>query len=380
MKKITSIVIIISILLVCVTANAQREKFIYTPVNGKTMLSRTQGSTWLALGNYPVEISAGDILKLEGAARGTLMFPDGSISNLKLGAYATVMRNGLQMRIGYVWSKVRHRADVFKIITPLGSCNVLGTSFDVKIDRYGKTGIRVFKGIVAVRAHEDKKNRQLVLQRGMKTLLQSKEWVAEKPEKFVPSAIETKLNTEWEEHVFDKDDKRVGRSSLPPMLPELETKSETLNKLLSKNKSKVDRAKNFSPPVKIIARQRSAFLEMLRKQTLKKGSVISGRFEGKEDMIHKGHGSELGQYNKPEKFIHDDYELRNEYSHIRNRLLRVQSMLRQAQMGRENLVKRNSTSATAIREIQSLQNDIIRYRKEANQLLILLRQMQLRKK
>lgn len=362
------------------SAYGQHGKFVYTPTSGQTMLSRTDGSTWLALGKHPVSVNVGDVLKLKGAGKGSLMFPDGTITHLKSKANAIIMRNGLRLRIGYVWAKVRRRADIFKITTPLGSCNVLGTSLDVKINRFGHTVVRVFSGIVAVRAHEDSKNRQLVLQKGMKTTLMNKTKIANKPEKFQDVPIATKLKAEWEVRKFNKQQKIVFGKDLPPILPELDEQPTILTKPFFNTKTKYKKKPLKKEKIQILVRQRSDFQEMLRKQSLKKGSVIGGRFKEKKKMIKRGHGTELGQYYKTEKIIRNDTDLRTEHFQYRNRLLRTQSQIRQSNMEREDLIKRNSTSATVLRQIERLQRDLVRLKQEHRQLLLIIRNIQVRKR
>jgi len=214
----------------------------------------------------------------------------------------------------------------------------------------------------------------------MKTTLINKSRVASKPDKFQNIPIETKLKTEWETRKFKKEQKIIFGKDLPPLLPELDIKPQILTKPFFSNKKKYIKKPKANNKIQILVRQRSKFQEMLRQQTLKKDSVIGGRFEEKKTMIERGHGSELGQYHKTEKVIRNDTDLRTEYFQYRNRLLRTQSLIRQSNMERETLIKRNSSSATVLRQIESLQRDLTRLKKEHRQLLLLLRNIQIRKR
>ena len=377
MKKLfISVLSLFFIIGLITSVSAQHEKFIFTMFKGRVSLSRTGGSTWLSLSEQPVEVKPGDMLRAEGGGRGELRYPDGTIVRIKDGAYFTIERSSIHLRIGNVWLKVRRRADVFKVITPLGSCNVLGTSFDVNVDRFGRTNVRVFSGIVAVRAHNDQRNRQLVLQRGMKTGIFDKTRVSEKPEKFQANTIEASLLSEWEARqlVSDKPSREKG---LPPMLPEITDAESPVESLFKEVPVKKEAPKERIP---IIVRQRSGFLEMLREQRLKKDSVMGERFDKKEKMQREGHGQEFGQFYRPSAIVTDDPSLRMEYFQVRNRLLRVQSQLRQAEMERAALVNRANISSSERRQIQTLQVKIAEYKLEHRQLRLELRDLQTRKR
>ncbi|MDD3148843.1 MAG: FecR family protein, partial [Candidatus Riflebacteria bacterium] len=141
-------------------AEAQHDKYFFTTLAGRAVISRTSGSTWLALQQaQPVELKPGDMVNVEGDGRGELRFPDGTTARLKNNAMLTIMRYGINQRLGNIWLNVRRGSDIFKVVTPLGSCSVLGTSFDVYVDRFGKSAVRVFSGLVAVRAADDSRNR-----------------------------------------------------------------------------------------------------------------------------------------------------------------------------------------------------------------------------
>ena len=203
MKKHNFIIAIILFVFASTAVYAQHDKYFFYHFGGRAVLSRTQGSTWLSLQpGQPMELHPGDIINVEGDGKGEITFPDGTSVRMKNNAMVTLSRYGINLRFGYVWLNVRRSSDVFKVTTPFGTCSVLGTSFDVDVDKYGKARVRVFNGIVAVRASEEKKNKQLVLQAGMHTLLADSTKVADKPEKFQYQSLEAQMKSEWEQRSF----------------------------------------------------------------------------------------------------------------------------------------------------------------------------------
>lgn len=378
MKKTAIILLLLVSVLVCNSmARAQHDKFLFKTISGRAVLSRTGGSTWLALQSYqPVEVRPGDLINVEGDGRGELFFPDGSIVRMKNNAMITLMRSGIQLKLGNVWLKIRRRSDMFKVFTPLGSCTVLGTSFDVNVDRYGRSDIRVFSGIVAVRAAEDERNRQLVLQTGMKTTLTSKDRIAEKPEKFQGSTIEASLIGEWENRdlVNRPPISEAPGKQLPPLRTEIDSRVETLppiEQIIGGEEPEKKRTETI-----IIARQRSAFLEHLRRQTLAKDSVIGGRFEEKDEMQKDGHNRELGQYVRTSSLIRDRRDLDREYANIRNRILRVQSEMRQKELEMNSIITKSASSSVQRRTVAALQSELLRLRDEHRGLVQKLRDLE----
>jgi hypothetical protein len=317
------------------------------------------------------------LINVEGDGRGELFFPDGSVVRIKNNAMITVMRSGIQLRLGYAWLKVRRRSDIFKVFTPLGSCAVLGTSFDVNVDRFGKSEVRVFSGIVAVRAAEDERNRQLVLQSGMRTTLSQNDRVAEKPAKFQPSVIETSLVSEWESRSLISRPAITEPASpkLPPIRPEIETSPTDLppvDQVIGKPFTAPD-SEEISRKTMLIVRQRSAFLDNLRKQQLKKDSVIGGVMTAKDDMYKDGHNRELGQHARPLSLIRDSRDHEREYANTRNRMLRVQSEIRQTQLEMSSLVAKSSPSSSQQKSIARLQSELLSLRDEHRALVQRLR-------
>ncbi len=412
-------------------ASAQHDKYFFINLTGRAVLSRTSGATWLSLQQaQPVEVKPGDMVNVEGDGRGELRFPDGSSVRMKNNAMITVMRYGINQRLGNVWLNIRRSSDIFKVVTPLGSCSVLGTSFDVDVDRYGKTRVRVFSGLVAVRAAEDSRNRQLVLQPGMHTTLSEKTKVADKPEKFQAPTIEASLNSEWEARNFAaaapsaleqtrplQHDSRIppalqpaapavsarptmpevqpgsieappvgplgGSStgsevSLPPIRPEIQSDLQL--------PSAGDVIKGIEPSqlkdgeIMSLARQRAAFLEMLRQQKIDRDSVIGGSFKAREDMAKDLHGHESGQSDRLSFSISDNESLDRENWLTRNRLLRVQSQLRQKELEIADLIRQNITTPSHQRKISNAQAQLVELQTEQRVLSDRIRDVQTKKR
>ncbi|MBU1108071.1 MAG: FecR family protein [Candidatus Riflebacteria bacterium] len=398
------------------SAIAQHDTYFFRTLEGRAVLSRTGGSTWLALSQVqPVEIKPGDMVNVEGNGRGELLFPDGTVARLKNNAMVTLQRYGLNLRLGYVWLTVRRSSDIFKVVTPLGSCSVLGTSFDVDVDRFGKTQVRVFSGIVAVRAEADTRNRQLVLQPGMRTVVVDKSKVADKPDKFSHSTIEPALISEWSSRTFAPAATtlpaaittparsapfRPQRPQLqqiepPPSGPNQPLPRVSVESALPPIRPEIEGGQIDLPPVyeivdgikpgeggktRIIARQRSEFLEMLRRQQLERESVIGGRFEEEGEMRHDQHGSELGQYHRPVSTVTDNESLDREYYTLRNRILRVQSQIRQTELAISTLINQGVGTTAQRRKISSLQAEHVDLQSEQRVLSNRLRDLQAKKR
>jgi len=417
MKRPTGILLITLFLaMISGSAMAQHDTYLFKTLEGRAVLSRTGGSTWLALSQVqPVEIKPGDMVNVEGNGRGELLFPDGTVARLKNNAMVTLQRYGLNLRLGYVWLTVRRSSDIFKVVTPLGSCSVLGTSFDVDVDRFGKTQIRVFSGIVAVRAEADSRNRQLVLQPGMRTVVTNKDKVADKPDKFSHSTIEPALISEWSSRIFAPSSSALPTAVMPattssptrtqqPKLQNIEPPPPGPNQLLSKGsvetglppiRPEIEGDKVDLPPVYeviegmepgkgaktiIIARQRSEFLEMLRRQQLERESVIGGRFEKEDEMRRDQHGSDLGEFYRPISTVFDNESLDREYYTLRNRILRVQSQIRQTELAISTLINQGIGTSAQRRKISLLQAELVDSQSEQRVLSNRLRDLQAKKR
>ncbi len=401
MKRHNFIIAIILFVFASTVAYAQHDKYFFYLFDGRAVLSRTQGSTWLTLQpGQPMELHPGDIINVEGAGKGEIVFPDGTSVRMKNNAMVNLSRYGINLRFGYVWLNVRRSSDIFKVTTPFGTCSVLGTSFDVDVDKYGKARVRVFKGIVAVRASEEKRNKQLVLQSGMHTLLANSSKVSDKPEKFQHQSIEAAMKSEWEQRSFygftpgqlknktlaeEKTERKTSpivtsNSELPSigLEKQLEMEFRPIEKILEKEPENL--SKEGEGKVKILARQRSEFAEMLRQQHLERDSVIGFSFSEKADMKKDGHAVSFGESGRTPSSITDHASLERESSLIRNRMLRVQSMIRQTEMEIGALCSNNDDSTGNRLKINYVQRRLSELRAENRVLTTKLYQLQHKKR
>lgn len=362
---------------------AQHDRFFFRLLEGRGQLSRTNGSTWLALQEIqPVDLVPGDMVQVGANGRGLIFYPDGTTIKIKNNALVTLLRDGIQLRLGYALLQVRRRADIFKVFTPLGSCHVLGTSFDVDVNRFGRSEIRVFEGIVAVRANDDKRNRQLVLQADMKTVVNDSSKVADQPDRFQAAALMTSINSEWASRSLIKTDRLVPPSidgGLPPIRDEVDDAvsglppvTEVIEEFYADTPEEIR--------IDTIARQRSGFHQMLRERHLNRDATIGSSLEDNDEMRRRMHGYEIGQYNRPTSMIGDQDSLDRESYTMRNRLLRVQSQIRQAEIEIGSMINQNNPSPAHLRRISSLQHQMRGLEEEQRALISRLRDLQTRKR
>ena len=97
-------------------------------------------------------------------------------------------------------------------------------------------------------------------------------------------------------------------------------------------------------------------------------------------MIKDQHGSELGQYRRPTTNINDDASIDREFSLLRNRLLRVQSQIRQVELEMTSMVNQNISTTSQRRKIAILQSQILELQSEQRILSSRLRDVQTRKR
>ena len=383
------------------TSYGQHNKYFFYHFSGRAVLSRTQGATWLTLQpGQPTELHPGDFINVEGNGKGEIIFPDGTSVRMKDNAMVTVARYGINLRFGYVWLNVKRSADMFKVTTPFGTCSVLGTSFDVDVDKYGKTNVRVFQGIVALRAAEDKRNKQLVLQAGMRSLLADPSKVADKPDKFQYQSIEATLKSEWEQRSFyGFTPGKLRNKTLAEELAEKKRENELI--ATPKNELPAIHTDNqvemeFKPienildkepeiftkdgKIKSLARQRSEFAEMLRQQQLERDSVIGFSIPEKADMMKDGHAVSFGESSRTLSSITDHSSLEREYSQLRNRLLRVQSLIRQTELELGSLCSTNDNSTGNKLKINYAQRKLSDLRAENRVLTSKLHELQHKKR
>lgn len=379
-KLILAIVVLI---LSSTSLFAQHDKFFFRLLEGRGQLSRTNGSTWLALQEIqPVDLVPGDMLQLGANGRGLIFYPDGTAIRIKNNALVTVLRDGIQLRLGYAWLQVRRRSDIFKVFTPLASCHVLGTSFDVDVNRFGRSEVRVFEGIVAVRANDDERNRQLVLQADMKTVVNDSTRVADQPDRFQASTLMTSLNSEWTSRSLIRTERPM-QMPLESGLPALRDEIDDAVSGLPPVTEIIDEFHADTPEkmrIDTIARQRSGFYQMMRERHLNRDAEIGSSIEDADEMRRRMHGYEIGQYNRPGSMINDQPSLDRESYIMRNRLLRVQSQIRQAEIEIGSMISQNNPSPAHLRRITSLQHRLREFEQEQRALINRLRDLRTRKR
>ncbi len=393
--KVTSIFLLILLSVVAVGhgQTGQRGghgKYYFYPLTGRAILSRTEGANWLALQKaQPVEVRPGDMINVEGTGRGELHFPDGSVVRIKNNAMLTLGRYGISLRLGYAWLNVRRSTDTFTVNTPLGTCTVLGTSFDLSVDQFGKGLVRVFDGIVAVKAAEMEGRRQLVLQQSMQTRLTDRNKISQRPDKFNSQTIGKAIASEWEPRQFM--DERLPASLQPSLPPEEMEKKRTLQApsqipvglplMRPEIEEQLEKAKEtyeYRPSETVTegeftVRKRSEFQEMLMQRQLSRDSVIGG-YNLKEEMEKDGHGKGFGHSARARSGIavsggnHD-------YAGARNRLLRLQGEISQLKMQINGMISENKTTLTHQRKISEAQGQLVELQQEHRFLQNQLRNM-----
>ncbi|MBI3037875.1 FecR domain-containing protein [bacterium] len=186
-------------------------------LRGRAFLMRNGGANWLDLiPHKPEPIGFNDKIKTDNESRGELTFPDDSLFRVKSNSIVTLLNGGLQLQVGETWFNLQKQGRAFQVVTPTTVCGVLGTQFDVNVDKFGKTQVRVFDGIVSVRAQEASR-RQMVLQRGMMTKVNDRSHVDLQIQKFDPKQIEKQMKDEWKVKPSDKTKIGPNRPELPPM-------------------------------------------------------------------------------------------------------------------------------------------------------------------
>ncbi|HOT28517.1 MAG TPA: FecR domain-containing protein [Candidatus Ozemobacteraceae bacterium] len=193
------------------------ETMTFQLLRGRAALSRNGGSTWLDLGPEPIAVRFQDMLRSEGEARAELSYSDGSLLRIRGNTRVTLLKTGVQLQVGECWFALKKQPGTFQVTTPTTLCGVLGTTFDVAVDRFGRTRVRTFEGIVSVRAHGDARNRQLVLQRGMMAIVNDREQTGEAVKRFDPAGEDARMQSEWKSIVPMKIG--PGRAELPRGLP-----------------------------------------------------------------------------------------------------------------------------------------------------------------
>ncbi len=358
-------VIVILLCLAVATAAAAEDGITFQLLRGRAALSRTNGGTWLELGPEPVAVQIQDMLRTEGETRGELKFPDGSLFRVKSNSLLTLLPDGLQLQVGESWFNLRKQGRTFQVITPTTVCGVLGTTFDVTVDKYGRTQVRVFEGLVGVRARDDQRRRQIVLQRGMQTSVRDRGYTGDQVQKFDPGALENELKKQWEGGTGLK----VGpeRPGLPPIRPSLPGKIRPLGpdgQPLPPEPPPGQPRPDSGPQIRDI-RDRMNFFEDLRQQRVREREALAGQglpapaagdqlwkqpypglpfgADGKPvspPMLREGHGRPFGQATAAPTGAQDERMLRERILETQNQLVRVQEEIRQLEGELPPLLKR----------------------------------------
>jgi len=217
MKRVFLLVLLLAVAATVLAAPPEQLRF--TLLRGRASLQRSGSGNWLDLGPEPITVRFNDRLRTDVESCGELKYPDGSLFRLRSGTILTVLPRGVQMQVGDAWFQLPKRSESFQVVTPTTILGVLGTSFDVTVDRFGKTQVRVFDGLVAVKAYEDPRRRQVVLQKGMMSVIKDKGVTEERLQRFDAVQESGRAEREWQEAV--RQARRFGpeRPALPTLPP-----------------------------------------------------------------------------------------------------------------------------------------------------------------
>ncbi len=369
----------------------QQNKFYFNNFSGRAQLSRTSGSTWLTLAQGEiVEVKPGDIIALEGG-RGELRFPNGSTVKIKNGAIVTLDRYGIGMRVGYAWADIRKSGEIFKISFPFGSCHVLGTSFDVDIDKYGKTKVRTMSGIVAVRAADSKISKQLVLQAGMSTYLAGKSSLPEKPDRFQHVTELAKLDSEWDtRHIsytqpvisgrYLPGDEQSSEGGFLPLIKSdsgssamdatkarMEMQRERVGTGMDSLRQKLARQREMSGQrmeaektraAETMAREKDSYDRMIQAGKPDKDPVIAAS-KSQEDVLKRVASSKhFGESKFTEKSVKNLADKEREYETGRAQLRRLENRIRGLESEIRAMIAQNNSAPAFQRKIIEAQKEV----------------------
>ena len=346
-------------------AASAEENTTFQLLRGRVSLSRNGGSTWLDLGPEPINVSIQDMLRTEGETRGELHFPDGSLFRLKSNSVVTILADGLLIQVGESWLNLKKQGRTFQVITPTTVCGVLGTTFDVAVDKFGRTQVRVFEGLVSVKSCDDQRRRQLVLQRGMQTTVRNRGFTGDQIQKFDPGAVETQINRDWNRKSLSPIKVGPGRSGLPPIRPSLSDGFRSLKKDDQMGRPTKDQNLDENGPESDV-RGRMNFFEGLREQRLKEREKIGDRtgdrkpdsggdtfrqqYPGKPfandgkpvdpNLLREGHGRPFGQSTPSATGLQDERMLQEEILKVQNDLAKIQGETKQAESELDSLKKK----------------------------------------
>jgi len=352
---------------------AAADEITFQLLRGRAALSRNGGGTWLDLGPEPVSVKIQDMLRTEAETRAELKFPDGSLFRVKSNSRLTLLNDGIQLQVGESWFNLKKQGRTFQVVTPTTVCGVLGTTFDVNVDRFGRTQVRVFDGLVSVKAHGDRRKRQLVLQRGMMTSIRDRENTGEQIQKFDPSGEDARIQNEWKNLAPMK----LGpeRPNLPQGLPPMRQSSSGEWKPVFKQGDQSDSG-NVSPGEEKNGKAEKAdqastgirgnvdFFQKMQEQRMhvqrpdeadeaarnallpiQTGAAAAVSIDA--EKMKQGIGARFGQAGSGPVGASDQRTLREEYLRTQNQLLLVQDQLKQTLSELEELRKKLNARATA---------------------------------
>ncbi len=178
--------LILLLLLICQCAWAEKPNLLYLFL-GNCSFMRAGWNNWLGVSSHqPLVVSPGDKIKTNDRSYAELRLSDGGSINIKPESSITFAGNSVQIKYGEIWVHAVKQKEAFQILTPKAICTILGTLVNVSVDPFGRTKIRTVEGIISVRANEDPRKRQLILQRGMMTTITDSKRTEEIPQKFNP--------------------------------------------------------------------------------------------------------------------------------------------------------------------------------------------------
>jgi len=161
---------------------------------GNASFMRAGWNNWLNLSSkQPMVISPGDKIRVGEKSYAELTLSDESKICIKDNSLLVFSENSLMIQVGEVWLHLTRQKTGFKITTPVSSCTILGTVLNIFVDNFGKTRFRVIEGIASVRASEDTRKRQLVLQKGMMATIAEKMKTPDRPQNFDPAQARNEI-------------------------------------------------------------------------------------------------------------------------------------------------------------------------------------------
>jgi|GEM_PF-1591396 len=293
-------ILFIGILLIISAGSASalhENEITFQLLRGRAALSRTAGSNWLELGPEPVVIKPSDMIQTEGESMGDLHFSDGSVFRIKSASKLTLLDGSLILQVGEAWFNLSRQVKAFKVETPTTVCSVLGTTFDVGVDKFGQTRVRVFDGIVSVKARDDQRHRQMVLQAGMMTTVKEKHFTSDQIQKFDPQKYEDQMKAESNRLKVTPIKIGPERPGLPPIRPTLTGELKPVLKEIPKEVQEENESGEESN-----VRRRMSFFQALEDQRVRERNELFGLKRERPPTAYDGDNLETGNQQATESF------------------------------------------------------------------------------